>query len=948
MAKFAEKIIQENFNLQDPILDLGNCGLDGSEDKLFQLLEKAGHVHTLIFASEWSEFDEKSDKYIVRYSQNRGKINQLTQVPRFFPRSLKSLVLTGSGRNNLDLYPLAPFELIENLEELNLAGVQIDDKSIKYLRDLQNLVSLDLSSTNLTYYHFITGFQKLKHLNLSNIDHLKLSFLRDLPNLHSLNLSNFNGSFIIDGLQNLHYLDLSNTEIVDISSLNKLTNLRTLNLSNNEIQNITSLENLKQLRYLDLSNNQINEVTGKIIDRLPSLKYLNLENNPIRGIDREVFSGNKDKNYLPSLKSYFAHAQKGKVKNQELKIIIIGNGRVGKTSIVSRLLHNKFKGLQESTHAIKIEHWDGFHIHKEGNKQELHTSIWDFGGQDIYHATHKLFMRTKAIFLLVWDQDTENQKQDTDKQGVSYENYSLDYWLDYCHPPNSESPIVIIQNKIDIETESSSTLPFDKLELKRNYPNIHSFHRVSCKKTKQNGIPELRNTIETVASELYDALHTEIPKTWDDIRQEIRVLNDKKKYIEYEKFLDIYKHHTDTQGEGNSPQNTPNENGQATIDSSKNILQFLHDTGVVFYQDNLFKNRIILDQQWVIEAIYTLLDRDRGIYTTLKQAKGEFMLKNLEKHWASYKPEDQELFISFMESCEMIFVDREDLSKADNHIYIMPQLLNPQKNKLITKLCKHWKNQKQGKAIYYVYEYQHLPRLVIWRFIIKLGNFVDTVEARWMNGIYLDIELEKVEVLAEAYPSERKIQITLSGEQSSIRKILKMIKTEFEEIHQNDWKVKEMISIDGENFIYWETLEQHYEKNDFIQSISSKNGNKEWLDYKQFHIFKDTSSGSITFEDYLKQQESNIDRAQVMKFLKSAFNYEELKLFCLKYFESVYDNLGYTPTLNTISEQLIMYCKQHSRYFQLLPNLKEERATLFNQYIENEGEHWYLRKQTTR
>jgi internalin A len=27
--------------------------------------------------------------------------------------------------------------------------------------------------------------------------------------------------------------------------------------------------------------------------------------------------------------------------------------------------------------------------------------IWDFGGQDIYHGTHALFMRTRAVFPLV-------------------------------------------------------------------------------------------------------------------------------------------------------------------------------------------------------------------------------------------------------------------------------------------------------------------------------------------------------------------------------------------------------------------------------------------------------------------------------------------------------------------------------------------------------------------
>jgi hypothetical protein len=28
--------------------------------------------------------------------------------------------------------------------------------------------------------------------------------------------------------------------------------------------------------------------------------------------------------------------------------------------------------------------------------------IWDFGGQDIYHGTHALFLKPRAVFSVVW------------------------------------------------------------------------------------------------------------------------------------------------------------------------------------------------------------------------------------------------------------------------------------------------------------------------------------------------------------------------------------------------------------------------------------------------------------------------------------------------------------------------------------------------------------------
>jgi hypothetical protein len=37
--------------------------------------------------------------------------------------------------------------------------------------------------------------------------------------------------------------------------------------------------------------------------------------------------------------------------------------------------------------------------------------IWDFGGQDIYHGTRALFLKTCTVFLLVWEPGSENTRE---------------------------------------------------------------------------------------------------------------------------------------------------------------------------------------------------------------------------------------------------------------------------------------------------------------------------------------------------------------------------------------------------------------------------------------------------------------------------------------------------------------------------------------------------------
>ena len=71
----------------------------------------------------------------------------------------------------------------------------------------------------------------------------------------------------------------------------------------------------------------------------------------------------------------------------EVKLILLGNGAVGKTCLLNALLDNFFDVEQSKTEGIDIVDWMA---EKEGHKICFH--IWDFGGQEIYHTLYPLFM----------------------------------------------------------------------------------------------------------------------------------------------------------------------------------------------------------------------------------------------------------------------------------------------------------------------------------------------------------------------------------------------------------------------------------------------------------------------------------------------------------------------------------------------------------------------------
>ena len=90
------------------------------------------------------------------------------------------------------------------------------------------------------------------------------------------------------------------------------------------------------------------------------------------------------------------------------------------------------------------------------------------------------------------------------------------------------------------------------------------------------------------------------------------------------------------------------------VSDPKALLAFLHHNGVRSNQPELFRDRIILDQNWAFEAIYALFDRKKIL--PLLRGYGRFSRADLEALiWSSYTPEEQEVFLGMMESCGICF-----------------------------------------------------------------------------------------------------------------------------------------------------------------------------------------------------------------------------------------------------------------------------------------------------
>ena len=366
--------------------------------------------------------------------------NKITHIPASFWNltSIEKLEIGNIRSFNNNIVPDGVYKL-KSLQELDISGFKSD--GLQGLKQLTNLRALKLSFF-MKVPNVIFELVDLRELDLSygSLTTLPNEFGK-LKNLQILDLRSNNFStfpIIITSLLNLEHLDISGNKIdnipISIKNLGKLkgfiigdifTYKEKETIRGNHIVELpSSIGELKNLHTLKIAHNRLSSLPVEIRN-LPLLKELNLIGNPIE-IPPEILE--KHSNPEAIFAVYFGSAfsaiqtdittQKQKIKPEvsdkktplfkrkslnESKLLIVGQGSVGKTSIIQRMLKGMFDKNQNKTDGILISRWQ---VKEQGSLKlntQIQLNIWDFGGQEIMHATHQFFLTKRSLYLLVLD-----------------------------------------------------------------------------------------------------------------------------------------------------------------------------------------------------------------------------------------------------------------------------------------------------------------------------------------------------------------------------------------------------------------------------------------------------------------------------------------------------------------------------------------------------------------
>ncbi len=125
-------------------------------------------------------------------------------------------------------------------------------------------------------------------------------------------------------------------------------------------------------------------------------------------------------------------------KGYGFKITVIGDGAVGKTSLIKNYTQGSFQKEYIATLGTQFSKYEET---IDGEKVELY--LWDIAGQDQFQALRQRFYTGSSGGIIVFSHAPE--------QSNSYDNVSK--WLDDLKKHCGNIPIVLFGNKVDLVDE---------------------------------------------------------------------------------------------------------------------------------------------------------------------------------------------------------------------------------------------------------------------------------------------------------------------------------------------------------------------------------------------------------------------------------------------------------------------------------------------------------------
>ncbi len=550
-------------------------------------------------------------------------------------------------------------------------------------------------------------------------------------------------------------LDLSGIGLTRVPpEIAGLTWLTVLSLANNQLKVLQpEIGRLKKLERLILEENALWELPKSLLD-LPKLEELALHENDALGLPPEVLGpvyartgiGNRPVSPADILHLYFEQGAGLRRPLSEVKLLVVGEGGVGKTSLIRHLLGEEYDPAESSTNGIKRHRLPMVC----GRLGEVRLNVWDFGGQEFLHATHQLFFTHRSVYLLVLD-----SRQDERQSRV-------DYWLRLIAAHAGDSPVIVVCNKAD-----EQVMELNWSRLNREYPQIKAIAKeVSChtsyNEDRRVGLDELTRYITWVVEHHVGDMEKPVLASWLDLKDELEA--DGRDFITLDEYHDL-----------------AGARGITERRDREVLLRLMHQLGsMLHFGEHAIREKggtatsaqvedmYVVDAGWVTDAIYTLLNDAELIQQGGVMSLGLLRRILSEIPGGRHPAEQDDLLIAMMRRFEICFT-----VAGEGERLFFPDLLPSGEVD-----AGDWNG-----ALRFRYQYRVLPGSVIGRLMVRLQKLI-VQQGVWRTGVLF--KRGRCEALVRSHPEDARLDVLIRGWKApEQREFLELIRGTLEEIHNS-------------------------------------------------------------------------------------------------------------------------------------------------------------------